>query len=51
MENDIEIGTFDIEKFGESLETAAREYVEWEKRKLQWILEEKQTSDGERKAA
>jgi hypothetical protein len=50
MENDIELGTFDIERFGESLEQAAREHVKWEKRKLQWILEEKK-AESEHKAA
>ena len=51
MENDIELGTFDIEKFGESLEQAAREHVKWEKRKLQWILEENKAAESESKAA
>ena len=34
---------FDIEKFANSLVKAGREAVEWERRKLDWILEEKKT--------
>ena len=51
MEKDIELGTFDIEKFGESLAKAARETVKWEIRKLHWILEEKKVNEHEREAA
>jgi hypothetical protein len=32
---------FDIEKFANSLVQAGREAVKWERRKLDWILEEK----------
>jgi hypothetical protein len=32
---------FDIEKFAESLVKAGREGVKWERRKLEWIREEK----------
>jgi hypothetical protein len=31
---------FDIQKFAESLVKAGREGVKWERRKLEWILEE-----------
>ena len=31
---------FNIEKFAESLAKAGREGVKWERRKLEWILEE-----------
>lgn len=33
--------TFDIQKFAESLARAGREGVKWERRKLEWIREEK----------
>ncbi|WP_213806368.1 hypothetical protein [Granulicella sp. dw_53] len=40
MDTHIDVETFDIERFGESIAKAAREGVKWERRKLQWILEE-----------
>ena len=42
MASYIDMETFDIEKFGDSLAKAAREAVKWERRKLEWILEEKE---------
>jgi len=33
---------FDIKKFAESLVRSGREGVKWERRKLEWIREEKQ---------
>jgi hypothetical protein len=45
MENYIDADTFDIEKFGESLARAGREGVKWERRKLEWIREEKAKQD------
>ena len=32
---------FDLEKFGENLARDVQEGVKWERRKLEWILEEK----------
>lgn len=37
----IDSQTFDIQKFAESLVKAGREGVKWERRKLEWIREEK----------
>ena len=53
MANYIDVDTFDIEKFGNSIAKAAREAVKWERRKLEWILEEKgkQQSEGKKEAA
>jgi hypothetical protein len=31
---------FDVQKFAESLVKAGREAVKWERKKLEWILEE-----------
>ena len=45
MENWIDLDTFDVKRFAESLARDGQEAVKWEIRKLQWILEE------ERKAA
>ncbi len=53
MENWIDLETFDIQKFAESLERDCQEGVKWERRKLQWIREERAQSlaDAESKAA
>jgi len=40
MENGIDLETFDIKKFAESLVKDCQEGVKWERRKLEWILEE-----------
>ena len=40
MENWIDVETFDIKKFAESLVRDCQEGVKWERRKLEWILEE-----------
>ena len=40
MDTPIDLEKFDIQKFAESLVTAGREGVKWERRKLEWILEE-----------
>jgi hypothetical protein len=37
----IDTEKFDIKKFAESLVKAGREGVKWERRKLEWIREEK----------
>jgi hypothetical protein len=41
MGNYVDSEKFDIEKFANSLVQAGREAVKWERRKLDWILEEK----------
>ncbi len=52
MLNLIEGKDFDVRRFAEALERNAQEAVKWERRKLEWILEEesRQTS-GEKTAA
>jgi hypothetical protein len=40
MENWIDAETFDIKRFAESLVKDCQEGVKWERRKLEWILEE-----------
>jgi hypothetical protein len=37
----IDVEKFDIKKFAESLVKAGREGVKWERRKLDWVREEK----------
>ena len=44
MENGIDLETFDIKKFAESLVRDCQEGVKWEHRKLEWIREEKAKS-------
>jgi len=51
MANYIDVETFDIEKFGNSIAKAAREAVKWERRKLEWILEQKKKEAEKSKAA
>jgi hypothetical protein len=41
MNTHIDVEKFDIKKFAESLVKAGREGVKWERRKLEWIREEK----------
>ncbi len=36
---------FNIQKFAESLVKAGREGVKWERRKLEWILEEEKNQE------
>jgi hypothetical protein len=40
METLVNDPNFDLEKFAESLAKDGREGVKWERRKLEWILEE-----------
>ena len=43
---------FDLQRFAESLEKNAQEAVKWERRKLEWILEEqRQATRNEQEAA
>jgi hypothetical protein len=51
MKSPIEIGLSDMEKFGQSLSLAARDYVKWELRKLQWVTEEASKARRESEAA
>lgn len=37
----VDVEKFDIKKFAESLVKAGREGVKWERRKLDWVREEK----------
>ncbi|MBB5061732.1 hypothetical protein [Granulicella mallensis] len=39
----------DIQKFAEKLVKAGREGVAWERKKLEWILEEKEKQQSEEK--
>jgi hypothetical protein len=41
METSVDIDQLDIQKFAESLVAAGREGVKWERRRLEWIREEK----------
>ena len=41
MAGSMDTENFDIKKFAESLVKAGREGVKWERRKLEWIREEK----------
>ncbi len=41
MDKHINAETFDIQKFAESLVKAGREGIRWERKKLEWIREEK----------
>ena len=40
-----DIEKFNIQKFAESLVEAGREGVKWERKKLEWILEEEKKQD------
>ncbi len=41
MENGIGSENFDLEKFARSIEKDCQEAVKWERRKLEWIREER----------
>ncbi|MBS1821528.1 MAG: hypothetical protein JST61_06085 [Acidobacteria bacterium] len=41
----IDVEKFDIQKFAESLVKDGREGVKWERKKLEWILEEEKKRD------
>ncbi len=51
METWIDVETFDIQKFAESLVKDCQEGVKWEQRKLEWIREEKAKEASQDKAA
>jgi hypothetical protein len=48
MSTHVDVEKFDIQKFAESLVKAGREGVKWERKKLEWIREEK-TKQGKTK--
>ena len=41
MDARIDVEEFDIQRFAESLVKAGREGVKWERKKLEWIREER----------
>jgi hypothetical protein len=41
MESGIDLETFDIERFARSIEKDCQEGVKWERRKLEWVREER----------
>lgn len=45
MDTHVDEEKFSIQKFAESLVKAGREGVKWERRKLEWIREEKATQE------
>lgn len=51
MSTHIDVEKFDIQKFAESLVKAGREGVKWERRKLEWIREEKAKQAGSKSDA
>jgi len=52
MESGIDVEKFDIKKFAESLVKDCQEGVKWERRKLEWVLEEeKKRAEGKSEAA
>lgn len=52
MGTQIDVETFDIKRFAESLVKDCQEGVKWERRKLEWILEEeKKQVEGKSEAA
>jgi hypothetical protein len=51
MENWIDAEKFDIKKFAESLVKAGREGVKWERKKLEWIIEEEKRNKAKSEAA
>ena len=52
MDSYIDLDTFDIQKFAESLVRDGREGIKWERKKLEWILEEEaRQKEGESQEA
>jgi hypothetical protein len=51
MIDDIDVDTFDLQRFAEALVEDAREGVKWERRKLEWILLEREKDAGRSEAA
>jgi hypothetical protein len=43
MENWIDLEKIDVMKFARSIERDCQEAVKWERRKLEWILEEERS--------
>jgi len=42
MENGVDLDKLDVMKFARSIERDCQEGVKWERRKLEWLLEEEQ---------
>ena len=52
MENWLDLDKLDVMKFARSIERDCQEGVKWERRKLEWILEEKKAqAEGKSEAA
>jgi hypothetical protein len=52
MENGVDFDKLDVMKFARSIERDCQEGVKWERRKLEWILQEEQKqAAAESKAA
>jgi hypothetical protein len=51
MGDKIDLDTFDIKRFAEAIVKDANEAVKWERRKLEWILEEKKKATSKSEAA
>jgi hypothetical protein len=50
MDSHIDLETFDIQKFAESLVRDGSEGIKWERKKLEWILQE-QAEEREKREA
>lgn len=51
MGNGIDLESLDIMKFARSIERDCQEGVKWERRKLQWILEEEADKRSKERSA
>jgi len=52
MENWLDLEKLDVMKFARSIERDCQEGVKWERRKLEWILEEeRKIAEAKREAA
>jgi hypothetical protein len=51
MENWVDLEKLDVMKFARSIERDCQEAVKWERRKLQWILEEQKKAKSSSEAA
>jgi len=51
MENWVDLEKLDVMKFARSIERDCQEGVRWERRKLEWILEELKLAEAKSKAA
>ena len=51
MSNLLDLNQVDLLKFARSIERDCQEGVKWERRKLEWILEEERRKEEEREEA